>query len=180
MKKKYSYIGIPVFTILFVLATTLAITQIVRYKNNPGQKNIVRATEEEKETPTNDDPLKEIASLVNAYDQKGGVSYKGSMRLIDGNTEEDKILEEQEFEYTMFGNEYEYTLGSVEMITKKTFVLLADHQGKSISILPIKEKQKAKGIFDIGEFKKILESQHANVAVTRLGDEKILTIDSQK
>jgi hypothetical protein len=162
---------------LFVLATTLAITQIVRQKKHPEQEHHVD-TNEDTEIPTNDDPLKEIINLVNAYNQSGGVVYKGTIKLIDGNTDEDKILEEQKFEYTIFGDEYEYILGTVEMIAKKSFVLLADHQGKSVSVLPVNAKLKTKGFFDLAEFKKILTSQQANVAVTRLSNEKILTIDS--
>jgi hypothetical protein len=181
--KKSKKIAVLIFTGLLVLVTTLAITQIVKLKTI--QKNsltnnekVEESRDDEQERPTNDDPYKEISGLVKAYDLTKGVFYKGSVKLIDGNTEEDKVLEQQKFEYTVLGNEYEYSLDNISSIVKDSFVLFADHGQKSISILPLKGLKNDNKPFDISGIKKIIDARQANVAVTEIGNEKILTIDS--
>src|SRR5690349_24404275 len=101
MKKLKKYSGIA-FTLVFLLSVSLAITQI--HKGNGLEKKIETITKdkadspvEDIELPLNEDPWKELQNIVSVYYQSQGVSYSGSLKVIDGNTEEEKVIEEEKF-----------------------------------------------------------------------------------
>lgn len=130
-------------------------------------------------TLTDDNPWKEMAKLVQAYYNKHGVSYKGLIKLIDDNNEKEKVIEEQNFEYSVIEQNMYYRLGSTEFVSKNDLVLVADHLNKIISVSRvIHTEDQAKKLFDINEFKKIMEETKAKAKVTQLGNEKILTIEN--
>lgn len=131
-------------------------------------------------TPTNDDPWKEMAKLTEAYYAKSGIIYKGAIKIIDDNSESEKIVEEQPFQYTLLDNGYHYQLGKLEMISKKNFLMAVDHGNKTISYTPqlSSAKNRQHKLFDIEAFKKIMLKGKVNARVTRAGEDKILTIDS--
>ncbi|WP_207516015.1 hypothetical protein [Longitalea luteola] len=129
-------------------------------------------------TPTDDDPWKEVAKLVNAYYQKGGVEYKGFIKVIDDNGNEEKVMEEHPFEYTIFNTDYYYHLATMEVVKKKDLLLAVDNEKKTISIARNAVVPKGNKVFDMRAFKKVMEKGKAHALVTRLGDEKVLTIDN--
>lgn len=130
-------------------------------------------------TPTGDDPWTELSALVSAYDLKEGMHFKGMMKLIDDNGDAEKILEETPFEYFTAGNEFYYSLGKIEAVSKKDLLLLADHNSRVIVVADGSPDNKgAKKMFDIADFKKLMEQGHANAVITRRGNEKVLTIDN--
>ena len=127
---------------------------------------------------TSDDPWKEIDKLVAAYYNKEGVSYKGAVRLIDDNGDQEKIIEENKFEYLTVGRNMYYRLGNMEFISKTDLLLVADHNNKFISVSQQNPRSdKTNKLFNIGEFKKLMEQSKAEAKVTQLGDQKILTIE---
>lgn len=129
--------------------------------------------------PTNDDPWKEMDKLVAAYYNKQGASFKGTMKLIDDNGDEEKIIEAHEFEYTVLNSDFFYNIDNIEVVQKKGMVLVADHDNKIISMSTLSvPSPKTQQIFDIGEFKKLMEERKTDAKVTQLGNEKILTIEN--
>jgi hypothetical protein len=107
------------------------------------------------------------------------VEYKGSVKLFDANGDKEKLLEQKDFEYTYFDNDYSYSFGPLQVVNKKDFVLIVNHDDKIISVSSkAHRKVKSKNILDLSAFKDMLEQQHANARVTKLGNEKVLTIDS--
>jgi hypothetical protein len=131
-------------------------------------------------TPTNDDPWKEVAKLAEAYYTKSGIMYKGAVKVIDDNSDSEKVVEEQPFQYTLLGNDYHYQLGNLEVISKKSFLMVIDHINKTISytqqLPPVKNRQHK--LFDMAAFKKIMLKGKVNARITQAGEDKILTIDS--
>jgi hypothetical protein len=180
MKKRFA----KYLLILFVLA---AGTMIWLYAQNgylfrKPEQNTRLPDEEQGEdigVPTGDDPWKEMDKLVTTYYDKQGISFKGKIKLIDDNAEQEKVIEEHSFEYTVAGENFHYKLGQIEVVNKKDLVLVADHSNKFISVAPVMSaREKPKKFFDITEFKKILEEQKADAKVTQLGEQKILTIEN--
>jgi len=128
---------------------------------------------------TSDDPWIEIDKLVSAYNNKEGVSYKGSVKLIDDNGDKEKIIEEHKFEYSTIGRNMYYRLGNMEFVSKTDLLLVADHNNKFVSVSEQNgATDKTQKLFDIGEFKKLMEQTKAKAKVTQLGDQKILTIEN--
>jgi len=88
-------------------------------------------------------------------------------------------LEENPFEYSFFNNEYCYRFGPLEVVNKKSYTVIVNHDDKIVAVVPkMAEKIKNKDLFSLAGFKKIIEEQKANIKVTRAGNEKILTLDS--
>jgi len=128
---------------------------------------------------TDDDPWNEMDKLVAAYYNKKGVSFKGQVKLIDDNGENEKIIEEQDFEFSVLGENFYYRLGNMEVVNKPDMVLVADHANKFISVSPVSASAgKVSKFFDISEFKKLMEERKASVKITQLGDQKMLTIEN--
>lgn len=129
-------------------------------------------------TLTNDDPWKEIDKLVESYYIKEGVSYKGSVKLIDDNGDKEKIIEQHAFHYSTVGKIMYYQFGNIECITRPGLLLVADNENKLISISEQDiNKQGSKKLFDLNEFKKLMEDAKAQAKVTQLGNQKILSIE---
>jgi hypothetical protein len=128
-------------------------------------------------TPTGDDPWKEVNKLVATYYSSTGKSYKGMVKVIDDNQQDEKVLEEHPFEYTILKDDYYYRLAHMELVSKKNYLLAVDNENKTISMAPKASLQKANKTFDIRDFKKIMEKGQARARVTQLGGEKVLTID---
>jgi len=184
MKKKFLKIsGAFVLVIGLVLIYSAAVTQTSGSPKYSDKKISTASTDETDTTdigePTGDDPWKELDNLVKTYYVKTGVFYQGVMKLFDGNGDNDKLLEEKKFEYTCFNNEYSYKLSPLEVINKKNYSVIVNHDDKVVAVVPkISQKTKSKDLFNIVDFRKIIEEQGANIKVTQLGNQKILTIDS--
>jgi hypothetical protein len=171
-----------------VLAVLAGGTMIFLYAQNGYifRKPVTATAEKEKEeqaddigTPTNDDPFTEMDKLVTAYYNKQGTSFKGMVKLIDDNGEKEKVIEEHPFEYTVFNEEFYYSLDKMEVVQKKDMLLVVDNTNKLVSMSSITSSSgKAKKLFDISEFKKLMEERKADAKVTLLGSEKILTIEN--
>lgn len=129
-------------------------------------------------TPTGDDPWKEISKLVNAYYQQGGIEYKGIIKVIDDNGDKEKVIEVQPFEYTILDNDYYYRLAHMEVVNKKNMLVAIDNENKTISIAKNAPMHKTNKMFDLRAFRKVMEKGKAHALVTRVGDEKVLTIDN--
>lgn len=145
--------------------------------------SVVATTDEDKADdpgiPTGDDPWKEMDQLVKIYyNNDKGVTCTGTVNLIDDNNDQEKILERHPFSYSFFNGDMYYTLDSMEFITQQGYVLVADHRGKLISFSKGKQQLSPSGLFDIDQFKKLMQEQHVHAVVTQSGNEKILTVDS--
>ena len=171
---------------MLVLVCSVAVTQIQK-KNKPEKKAppvAIDSTFQDADsveiigTPTGDDPWKEVAKLVDAYYQKTGMEYKGSVKVIDDNGEKEKVLEEQPFEYTILNQDYYYRLAHMEVVNRKNLLLAVDNENKTISIAKNVVRHQTNKLFDLRAFKKVLEKGKAHALVTRNGEEKILTIDN--
>jgi hypothetical protein len=182
MKKLKAYSAIA-FTIIMLLSVTLAITQT--HINSRIVQNKVTTIDpakgkigEDKEVPSNDDPWKELDRIVNAYYQKQGVNYIGSMKVIDANGDQEKVLEEESFNYKILGNDYQYQIGSIEMISKGNIILTIDHENKTVDIIHNLNETSNSKVFDLRDFKNQLEEKKASISVSMLGNIKILTVDN--
>jgi hypothetical protein len=166
------------------IGLALVYTYAQKNTDKPGTKeeNPEKAEAPEKTeapgTPTNDDPWKEMDKLVRAYYGKNGISYKGLIKLIDDNGDEEKVLEEHVFEYAFSRNNFHYSLDSMEFINQDKYLMAVDHRNKLISLSAAGKQQIGTQLFDMEEFKKIMQEQKANAEVTQSGNEKMLTIDS--
>lgn len=167
-----------------VLVCSVAVTQIQnkhKYKA-PLKDTLAIAGQDEDSveivgTPTDEDPWKEVEKLVAAYYDHTGMLYKGTLKVIDDNGEQEKVLEEHPFQYSIFNNSFHYRLAHMEMVSKKNFLLSVDHENKTVMLAPNASMQKTNKTFDIRAFKKVMEKGKARALVTRLGEEKVLTID---
>lgn len=171
--------------IAMVLFCTVAVTQVVRNNRHnqpsPEMPGTVAQNEDSVEvigTPVNDDPWSAINNLVNSYHHKTGVSYKGMIKVIDDNGDQEKIIEEQPFEYTLVDQYYRYKLDHIEMISKKGFLLMIDHDNKLMTISSNKGIPRQNRLFDLDAFRKVMQERNAHARVTQSGQEKILTIDN--
>lgn len=129
---------------------------------------------------TDDDPFTEMDKLVASYYDKGGAFYKGIVKLIDDNGEQEKILEEYSFEYSVFNEAFHYSLDKMEVVQKKDMLLVVDNTNQIVSVSSIAgaATDKTKKLFDLSEFKKLMAERKAEAKVTQLGNEKILTIEN--
>ena len=148
------------------------------------KKNDIGVVEEQVEDigqPVDDDPWKEMDKLVVAYYHKQAFSYKGIVKLIDDNGEKEKIIEENNFEYTALGKNIHYKLGQIEIINKYDLLLVADHANKFITVspvIPVEDKTGTGIFFDIALYKKMMEERKAEVKLTQLGNQRIMTIEN--
>ena len=176
---------ITLFAAITVIAAVYA-GDVLRRPNPPAIDHSQKTTGDPEDsvevvgTPTNDDPWKEIAKLAEAYYTKGGMVYKGAVKVIDDNSASEKIVEEQPFQYTLLGNDYHYQLGNLEVISKKKFLMAIDHLNKTISYTPqvSSAKSQSRKLFDIAAFKEMMLKGKVNARVTQAGEDKIVTIDS--
>lgn len=155
--------------------------QVETIRSNNSFDSTVAGNEDSVEvigTPTGDDPWKEVTQLVSAYYSKTGMSYKGTINVIDDNEEKEKVIEKHSFEYSILNNNYYYRLAHMELVNKKNYLVAVDHENKTVSLAPGANLHKANKTFDIRNFKKILEKKQAHATITQLGEEKILTIDN--
>lgn len=167
------------FIVLLMSAGVLEFSRIAAQRHVADQQKKVEDTNTiADETPTNDDPWKEVEKIVEAYYNKDGVNYKGTMKLIDGNSETSKVLEQMNFEYSLLGDEFYYKMGDFESVSKEDLLLVIDNQSKSISVAPQKVHQDQKALFNPDQFKKLLEQKSATAKITMEDNQKILTIDS--
>lgn len=173
------------YVLMMLTALVLVYTSAITQKNSTQKDK--RSVDADKEATndslnigvsTDDDPWKELNNIVRNYYLTGGITYEGSIRLIDGNEEKDKILEEQKFRYTLFNGDYHYSLGEMELISKEKYVVAIDHSNKIIAVSPKRSGNAKTEVFDISVFKKIVEARKGEAKVTQLGSEKILTIDN--
>lgn len=176
MKVQKKYI-LVVCAVLLLSVATLAITGMAGVG---GQKP--EATQSETEVPdgetaTGDDPWKEVEQIVNNYYNPGGITYKGKMKLIDDNGEAEKVIEEMDFEYTLLGEEYHFRMGTMEVVKKDDRMLAVDHASRTVAVSSQQGGQAAAQLFDMEQFKKILEEKNASAKVSLLNGQKIVTID---
>src|SRR5690349_8694388 len=86
--------------------------------------------------PTGDEPSRELEKLVNASHPVSGIEYKGTMNVIDDNGDEGKIIERNDFAYTMLdADNYQYKVGKLEYIKKDRLMLSIDHENKTIAVI---------------------------------------------
>lgn len=174
-----------VLVVLLVPATIAFVyAQTVRYKVNRDvtqteNEKVVTAPADEEEIPTGDDPWKEMDNLVANYYGKQGVSYSGTIKVIDDNQEEEKVIEENPFEYAVGGPRFTYRIGDMEVVYREDMALFIDHLNKTINMTSRqKEKYKPRKFFDIAEFKKTMKEYQAEARVSREGHLKVLTVEN--
>ena len=176
------------FKYLLILVVLAGGAMIFLYAQNgyifrkPATVNVEEKNDEQADdigTPTDDDPFTEMDKLVAAYYNQQGSSFTGIVKLIDDNGTKEKVIEEHPFEYTVLNEEFYYSLDKMEVVQKKDMLLVVDNANKLISMSSIIHSPgKAKKLFDISEFKKLMVERKADAKVTQLGSEKILTIEN--
>lgn len=129
---------------------------------------------------TEDDPWMEMEKLLKVYYGEDQVAtYQGRMRLIDDNGEHQKLVEELEFTYSSFRQQYYYRMGQLECVKQDRFILLADHDSRTIAVSPVTiSKDRSEGILGMEEFKKIIGQKSKGAKIMQNGEEKILTINN--
>lgn len=162
---------------------TLAITKIANHKRIQKQTQSVNNNKQaapltDHEITTEDNPWKEIENIVAHYYNKDGIGYSGTMKLMDENKDDEKVLEEMKFDYILFGDEYYYKMGNFEVVNKNNFVLAVDNDSKTIALSYQPPSSVKAQLFNPAEFKKLAEQKGAEAKVTQVGGEKIITIDS--
>lgn len=186
--KKNKAILITSAVILIVLAGTAAVTHGWKNWGSPIAKKTTESSpptgtvmdESNIGKPTGDDPWQEIEKLVDAY--YGGdkqISYSGTMRLLDDNGQNQKLLEEYDFNYSYFKGQYYYKLGFMECVGKGKFLLVVNNTDKTIAlstVVPATKKQD--GLMDFGKFKKVMQDSKADAKITQAGNEKIFTVNN--
>ena len=168
--------GILLSFLLLVVITAIAQTISPRGSSNnqisdPGN-DVVEGT------PTNDDPWNEMKKLVDANSNEQGVSIRGKVKIIDDNSENEKVIEEQDFEYSFVGKSMYQKVGDMEFVNKPGLALIADNSNKFIAVsASAATEDKRKNLFDLKEFRKILEERKAEIKITQVDDQKALTVD---
>ncbi len=173
---------------LLILVALAGGTMIFLYAQNgyifrkPADAIVEEPKEEQTDdigTLTDDDPWTEMNSLVKAYYNEAGASFKGSVKLIDDNGETEKVMEEYPFTYMTLNDNYYYSLDKIEVIQNRDIVIMVDHTNKIISMSTVSEQQvKKQQLFNIKDFKELMTERKAEAKVTQLGTEKILTIEN--
>src|SRR5690349_8727486 len=157
--------------VLSVILVIASLTFVYTYAQQIHKKNLSIADTppaaaadkgEDTGTPTGDDPWEEMNKLVTAYYSDHGVYYKGNIKLIDDNGEQEKVLEDHPFEYSFFNGDFRYTLDSMEFISQQSYVLAIDYRGKFISFSQGTGPSASGKIFDMDAFKKMMEGQQAH------------------
>lgn len=174
-------IGGTTLAVFMVLIYTAAVTQPTG--SNHYSKDSIPITDEDDTinigSPIDDNPWKELDKLVKTYYIKSGVFYQGEMKLFDGNSDKDKLMEEKKFEYTYFNNGYTYNLSPLEVIDKPNYTVIVNHDDKLIAVAPkVGGRKSNTQLFNLSNFKKLIEQQNAQVKLTQHGDERVLTVDS--
>jgi len=179
MNKNFSRIAAGlVLVIALVLLYSTAVTQTAGSKKGKTISPVAHTDTADIEGPTQDDPWAEFDNLVKTYYAKNGMLYQGTMKVIDGNGDSDKVLEEKKFEYTCFNDEYSYSLSPLEVVSKKNFTVIVNHDDKMIAVASkVTREKRSKDLLSLDAFREMIEQQKANIKVTKLGDEKILTVD---
>lgn len=169
---------------VLVLLAAVAMTQVHRSSQPAGSRPVETITTAQDAdsvemigTPVNDDPWEAIENIVNAYYDPAGISYAGSVKVIDDNGDHEKIVEEQAFNYSLLGNDYHYRLGPMELVNRKNFLLLVDHGNKLVTLAPAANQAATNKLFDLRAFKNEMEARKAHAGIRQLGEERILTID---
>ncbi len=174
MRKKNLFKIVAVAGVLICAALVYTYAQ----KNTGGQKEEDIEKAELPGTVTNDDPWKEMDKLVHAYYGENGFSYKGLLKLIDDNGEQEKVIEEHLFECAFSKNEFQYALDSIEIINQGEYVMVVDHRRKAMSLSATGRQSAGSKLFDMEQFKKMMLEQKADAAVTQSEKEKMLTIEN--
>ncbi|MFC0773042.1 hypothetical protein [Terrimonas alba] len=172
--------------ILTALTLFIALTLVYTFAQKGKAGDVEQSVKEEKNneevektgTPTGDDPWKEMDKLVNVYYGASGITYKGLVKLIDDNGDQEKVMEEHGFEYAFSGNNFQYSLDSMEFVSQDKYIVAIDHRSRLITLSAAGKQQAGTRLFDMEEFKKIMQEQKANAEVTQSGNEKMLTIDN--
>ncbi|WP_315820244.1 hypothetical protein [Paraflavitalea speifideaquila] len=132
--------------------------------------------------PTGEDPLAVMNNLVQAHYRQGKINYEGVLRLFDENEATPRLMEEKPFRYTLFGQNYVYIIGKVEIIRKDQRFILIDHEENVIAITPVEKNPAPKMTpgFDLEKFRQLMQQQAAAAKVTVKGPFKILTVEGLK
>lgn len=148
-------------------------------KNESSETIESQSETEEIGVVTGDDPWVEMEQLVGMYYPKGGATFKGTIKLIDDNGAQEKVLEKHDFQYSSFGPSSSYSIAGLEVVQKPNLTVIADTRNQIITVsLSNSSVIQSQGLFDINLFRKTMEERSAEAVVTTLGAEKILTIDN--
>lgn len=171
--------------VLLISLCTWAVAQslnIPRKEQAPNQTSVKREKPVSKQQGTeislDIDPWKEIENIVQNYYSKEGITYTGKMTLVDDSKGEDKTIEEMEFEYTFLDNGYDYHLGPMDIISIGDLNISVDQNLKTIVVSRARDVKVSPQIFNIEAFKKILTDKKAEVSVSQLNKERIITVDN--
>ena len=126
----------------------------------------------------NDDAWVEIEKVLVNYVSKQGVTYTGKVKLTDNTDEHERVLEEMDFECTLVDENSYCRLGLMEMVNKDDLLLSVDHSSKTVLVSQEKHSKTSNQVFNIELFRKVLKEKDATVKVSKLENQKIVTIDN--
>jgi hypothetical protein len=142
------------------------------------EQPVEEGEDEDRGTPTGDDPFAELDKLVGTYYKGGQILLKGTVRLIDDNYEEDKLIGEYPFTYQYSSGDFYYSLDSMEFIRQQEKLLVVDHRAKSITLSSAGGARNIPGLFNIDDFRALIKAQKATAEVTQTGNLKMLTLEN--
>ncbi len=176
MKTKNKKTSLIVLTFSLLLACLAALTQPGRFVRKESMK--LQQDTLDLGALTNDDPWRELELLVDHYyNDYEATRYVGTMRLLDDNSEKEKVLEQKDFMLEMVKDEYYYKLDSIECVSKSDFTLIVDHKEKLIAFAPI-FREGRNNVFDFSALRRMMMEQNVQAKVREKNGKKILTIDS--
>ncbi len=178
MKRIKKYSSSFLLTLVFLGIAIIAITQSYKEKQPERIEQKVPDAPNDLETATNEDPWLEVEKVVNAYYKKGGITYEGRIKVIDDNQEKEVVLEETDFQYTVYNNDFHYRLGDLEMISNADLLMAIDHTGKNISLSTQNKKPGNSQLFNLKDFKQTMLDKGASARVSKSEEKKILTFDN--
>lgn len=132
--------------------------------------------------PTGEDPAAEMERISKWYNPAHTTVFNGFFRLYDEKDARPKLIEEKQFQFSLDSNRNcNYEVGGIEVINNNRYSLTVDNNNKFVFLTKSSPGQgKEAQFFDIAAFEKILKETGAEAEVTKLGEDKILTVKNIK
>ena len=164
----------PIVLSLLLFISIIAVTQVTDRRIIAAPVILVEETDHE--IALDEDPWNDLQQIVHALQSRDGITYSGTILLVDETGENRKLIEKSPFTYTVFNDAFYYSLGGVEVISKEHFTLLVDHGSKTIALTKKMHAEKT-APFNVDAFQKLLDQRESTIRLAQLDTERILTID---
>lgn len=165
---------------LLVITGYTALTQTGKPSAAVNKKDIPQEKADAGEQPLDINPAEEIDRLAKQYYADSRMSYKGSLKLYDENTDSSILMEEKPFYYASDKSGYYYNIGNVEIINQDDQLLYADHEQKLIAVVPHAPDKTSPHYFDMDAFRKLVKDGGVEAKVFQSGEGRMLTVGNIK